>query len=324
VLDSGELPLAATQSRRAPSKAALDEPALISAFPGGAVLLRLPGGAHGLVDCGMEAASQIIACLDARQVDTLDFLAVSHWHFDRYSGILSVLSALKRVRRLLLPSFPGKYRRKLGRKLLDPIETAGLAHFRIGELAVTNARWVIWQLGDGAPAAARVEAYAANMNDPEVVRLAARGHGLENINDFCTVFRVVVGSRSFLLTADATFPCWDRLFRRLVGPGESLRADGLTVPHHGNRRALSQDLLAAIAEPAGFYAVVDPAPRWNFPQPEALALLRAGNGEILVSESALVHLLLTRDGLFERRFALGAPPAGAPLSGDPPRFTINR
>jgi hypothetical protein len=323
VLDATELPLAATQSRRA-SKAALDEPALISMFPGGAVLLRLPGGAHGLIDCGVDAAPQIIAWLDARKVDTLDFVAVSHWHFDRYGGVLSVLSALKRVRRLLLPSFPGKYRPRLGRKLLDPLETTGPAHFRIGELAVTNARSVIWQLGDDPGAGARVEAYAADMNDPEVVRLAAVGTGLERINDFCTVFRVVVGSRSFLLTADATFPCWDRLFRRLVGPGKSLRADGLTVPHHGNRRALSQDLLAAIAEPSGFYAVVDPAPRWNFPDRQALALLRDGNGEILVCDGAPVHLMLTREGLFERRFALGSPADGARPPADAPRFTIPR
>lgn len=106
MLDTAQLPLAVAQSRSAPSKAALNEPALISLFPGGAVLMRLPCGAHGLIDCGVDAASQLIAWLDARKVDNLDFVAISPLHFDRYSGALSLLGALKRVRRPLCRASP--------------------------------------------------------------------------------------------------------------------------------------------------------------------------------------------------------------------------
>jgi hypothetical protein len=57
--------------------------------------------------------------------------------------------------------------------------------------------------------------------------------------------------------------------------------------------------------------VVDPAPRHALPDARVLDLVRATNGEILVCDSTPVHLLLTRDGLFERRFALSPPSRGA-------------
>jgi beta-lactamase superfamily II metal-dependent hydrolase len=305
---AAELPLASAGQRRAPARAVRDESALVSVFPGGGVLLRLPGGAHGLVDCGMDAASQIISYLAERKVETLDFVAISHWHIDRYNGVLSVASAVKRVRRLWVPSFPGKLDPFVARKFRDQLESGDLRRYGIAEIVETNARLVIWQLPGDTGGTARVEAFAADMNDRELHRTLKRwGNRVENINDFCTVFRVSVGSRSFLICADATIKCWTDLFKRLVGPDESMRCDGLTVPHHGSSRSLNRDILGAIAEPSGFYAVVDPDPRFRLPHREALDLVRAANGEILVCDSTPVHLLLARDGLFERRFALSRP-----------------
>jgi beta-lactamase superfamily II metal-dependent hydrolase len=287
----------------------LEEPTLVSVFPGGAVLLRLPGGAHGLVDCNMAAASEITRYLDQRKVHTLDFVAISHWHSDRFNGILSVISAVKRVGKLLVPS---SLVSQSGQRFLDQIASEGLQRYGIGELAVTNARAVIWELVDGTGRSARVEAFAADIGDPDVQHaakvLAKPGFHLDpNINDYCTVFRVSMGGRSFLITTDATIKRWTDLFKRLLRRGESLRCDGMTVPHHGSKRSLNKHILRTIAEPSGFYAVVDPDHRFALPHRAALDLVRASNGEILVCETAPVHLLLMGDGLFERRFALSRP-----------------
>jgi hypothetical protein len=312
----GKLPVAATARRRAHARAELDEPALISVFPGGAVLLRLPGGAYGLVDCGMVAAAQIVAHLAQRKVDTFDFVAISHWDSDRFNGVLSVLGAVKRVRKFLVPSVPGPWSARVS-ALLDQLRGEGRRRYGIGELAVTNARAVIWELVDGTGRFARVESFAADRFDPATRKGARVGEigPAWSRNDLCTVFRVTVGDHSFLITSDASIKRWTHLLRRLLGAGESFRADGLTLPRHGSHQSLNQDILGAIADSAGFYAVVDPLRLYGLPHADVLQLVRAGNGEIVVCDPTPVHFLLTHDGLFERRFALGQPRGASALRG---------
>jgi beta-lactamase superfamily II metal-dependent hydrolase len=274
----------------------------ISVFPGGAVLLELPGERHGLIDCGLDAAAQIVPYLDARGVDTLDFVAISHWHVDRYNGVIPVVSSMKRVRELLVPSVPDVMRRA-GTSFLDQLQRDGPRRHRIGQLVRMNALQPIWHVAKKHKGAgAEVVSFSPDVFDPRVRRaLNAEFRGWQ-VNDLCTVFRVSVGDRSFLITADATIRRWDDLLARFGDCFRGREADGMTVPHHGSGRSLNPGILAALVEPSGFCAVLDPAPRFNLPHREALDLIRAAHGELLVCDRTPVHLLLTRDGLFERRF----------------------
>jgi putative intracellular protease/amidase len=52
-------------------------------------------------------------------------------------------------------------------------------------------------------------------------------------------------------------------------------------------------------------------PTFRLPDTHVLDLVRTAGGEILVSDSAPVHLLLTHNGLFARRFALSPPADGS-------------
>lgn len=277
-----------------------DGPILISILAGGAALLRLSEGRYGLVDCNMTAATQIAAYFDAFKVDAFDFVAITHWDADRFSGLLAVMSAVKHTNKLFLPS-PAKVGPYAAQFVREIEGERGKRH-GIGEVVQTNARSLIWSSSDGR-ISRRVETFAADHYDVETRREAHRpGHSR---NDLCSVIRVSIDDHHFLITGDASIKRWNHLLTRLVRPDESFRADGITLPHHGSRHALNKDVLGKIADPSGFYAVVDPAPVYGLPRPDVLKLVREANGEILVADGTPVHLLLTPDGLFERRFGLG-------------------
>jgi beta-lactamase superfamily II metal-dependent hydrolase len=268
-------------------------------FSDDAVMLRLPGGVHGLVDCGRAAASWIIPYLEEHKVETFDFIAISHWDADRFRGVTSVVHALRHVGKFLVPSVAGE---------MNPLVRNVLAYLEIseaiGELQATNDRTVIWELVDSTNRIVRVEAFAADRNDPAIWMVPGRRYMPRN--DLCTVFRLSVDDRHFLMTADANVRRWTRLFERQLRPGESLRSDGLTLPRHGSSTSLNKEILHKLADPTGFYAIVDPVPRYGLPHRRVLDLVREENGEIIVCDTTPVHMLLTRDGLFARRFALGS------------------
>ena len=100
---------------------------------------------------------------------------------------------------------------------------------------------------------------------------------------------------------------------RLVGPeaaGLEHRPQAGGRNRRGEVAALNNEILGKIAKPF-FHAVVDPERRYRLPDDEVLDLVRSAGGEILVSDNVPVHFLLTRDGLFARRFDLNAHADGS-------------
>ncbi|GEP53879.1 hypothetical protein [Reyranella soli] len=288
-----------------------DASILISVLAGGGSLLRLPNGRYGLIDCNWNAATQVAAYIEAFKVEAFEFVAITHWDYDRFSGLLSVMSAVKNTHKLFLPVIPvskftdiagSSYQPPAISRFLKEIEGEQRRRYGIGEVVQTGARSTIWS-SSARESSLRVETFAADLQDLETKRQAHQRHF--GRNDLCSVFRVSVADHHFLITGDATIKRWNHLFTRLLGRDESFRADGFTLPRHGANNTLNKDILGRIADPSGFYAVVDPAPIYGLPRPQVLSLVREANGEILVADRTPVHLLLTPNGLFERRFALG-------------------
>jgi hypothetical protein len=124
------------------------------------------------------------------------------------------------------------------------------------------------------------------------------------LKTFCDAFdgRSAAGKRRFLATADTTIALWKSVFGTFNILKDFLRSDGVTVPRHGSTRSLNEKILGEIAETGGRYAVLDSAPRYRLPEASVIELMRSAEGEISVCDDEPVHLLLTRDGLFEQRF----------------------
>lgn len=277
---------------------------LITVLAGGGALLRLPNGRYGLIDCSRSAASQVTAYLGAFEIETLEFVALTHWDADRFNGVITVLNALRDTKYLMLPPLSKSVGQTIAH-FLSEVDRA-LGRQIIGEVLHTSGRSTIWSSGD-RPQATRIESFAAAGGDDKpfpsaIGRYAVRSHASRN--DLSSVYRVSVGNRHFLITGDALKQRWMQLFNDLVGPEESFVADGFTLPRHGSSSAMNKAILERIANPAGFYGVVDPAPIYGLPHAELIKLVREANGEVLVVDDTPVHLLLTADGLFERRFAL--------------------
>jgi len=277
----------------------------ISLFPGNAALLCLPDGTYGLIDCDISAVSQLVPYLNDRGIETLDFIAISHWHIDHYSGMSSVLDAMKRVRQILLPaiSFDPS---PTAKRFLDTLKAdrSDGGKGKVGSVENMSARREIYRNDDDKRSKVVVTSFSPdryNANTDREIHYTSRS--AQDLNDYCSVFRVSVGERSFLISTDATIKTWERVLRDLVWSGAPLVADGLTVPNHGANSSLSREILGKIAEPSGFYAVVEPSRRFNLPAPEVLDLIRKSSGELLMCDTSPVQLLLTRDGLFEQRLS---------------------
>ena len=277
----------------------------ISLFPGNAALLGLPDGTYGLIDCDISAVSQVVPYLHDRGIETLDFIAISHWHIDHYSGMLSVLDAVKRVRQMLLPAISLEPS-PTAKRFLETLKADRSADGKgqVGEVRNLNARQEIYRNDDDKRSKIVVTSYSPDHWSENTLReIHGSSKFVQKLNDYCSVFRVSVGERSFLISTDATIKAWERVLRDLVGPGEPFLADGLTVPNHGASDSLSRQILGKIADPSGFYAVVEPSRRFNLPRSDVLDLIRKSSGELLMCDTSPVQLLLTRDGLFEQRLS---------------------
>ncbi|MBP6004381.1 MAG: ComEC/Rec2 family competence protein [Pyrinomonadaceae bacterium] len=112
----------------------------------------------------------------------------------------------------------------------------------------------------------------------EVLSPVAVGGELEKENDRSIVLRLVMGSRSFLLTGDVEA----RAERILTSGGGTLRADVVKVPHHGSRTSSTEEFVAAVG---AAYAVV-PVGRYSMfghPHEEVLERWRAAGAAVMTT-----------------------------------------
>ncbi|WP_194391256.1 hypothetical protein [Bradyrhizobium sp. CCBAU 51765] len=268
----------------------------ISLFPGGSALIGFSNGTFGLIDCGRVSSSRIIPFLYERGIEALEFIAISHWHVDRYDGVLSIASTLKSVRQLWIPQY--EYIPKAQRpRFFDQLDLLTAKHPKLLNVIPEQARTTLYRSSKrSARPTAVVEAFRANAGIP-----IERMRSGQAANDLGSVFRISVGARAFLLTADTTIALWRSLLKAFGGC-RMFKSDGITVPRAGSKAYMNREILRDITETGGFYAVLNPDPRFRLPDAEVVELIRSEQGEILLCDDEPIHLMLTNDGLFEQRF----------------------
>ncbi|MBQ6808387.1 MAG: MBL fold metallo-hydrolase [Firmicutes bacterium] len=169
-----------------------------------------------LIDCGTkDAGEQVLQYLEARSVEALDYLVLTHPHEDHIGGAVAVLDAVP-VTQAYMPNKPhttatyGNTLQKLAEK----------------QVAVTAA-----QAGDSF--------YVGEA----LVEILGPVTIYSDLNDCSVVLRLTYGENSFLFTGDAEAAAEEDILKK----GSKLAADLLKVGHHGSETSSSQAFLDAVS-----------------------------------------------------------------------------
>jgi competence protein ComEC len=265
---------------------------------GAAVLVE--SKAHALLyDAGPRFSSTadaggriVLPYLRWRGIERIDLMVVSHLDSDHAGGAASVLRGARVA--AVLSSVDGAQPALRGAAAVERCEAG--QRFDVGPLRVEVLR---------PPAA-----------DYAQPRLAS--------NAASCVVRVRHGRTSLLLTGDVPAREEQELVARLAG---DLRADWLSVPHHGSRTSSSEALLDAVA-PAWASVQAGYRNRFGHPDPQVLARYVARGVHVVRSdESGAAQWRFRGDGgvdlhrwrasahrYWHHRPASGA--GGAPAAGD--------
>lgn len=246
---------------------------------GSAYVLRAGEGAAVVVDTGPDPAL-LARCLDQLGVRSVPLLVLSHYHADHIDGRSAVLGRRPVGLVLVSPLASPASAVAAVRQEAERVNAAVAPTWPGQRLQIGEVRWLT--LG---PATV-----------PTVVAAAAGESAAEN--DSSIVALAEVGGLRILLTGDVE-PAGQRA---LVRAGADLRADILTVPHHGSGRQDEEFIRAADS---------------------GIALNSSGKDNDYGHPAAKTIRLLERSGRQVLRTDLqGSLAIGG--SGDSPRITVQR
>lgn len=230
-----------------------------------AFLLEAPEGGWYLLDTGRaEDVPQILRCMEAKGVEALDGIFLSHGHKDHAGGLAAILDA-----------YP------TGKVYLSGADTVSYA--KVDAQAIAAAHDVpVHRLTSGETldlGGVTAAVWLPQTVDPEK----------ENNNS--VVLRLTHGENRFLMMGDAEKP----EEKELRASGMDLRADVLKVGHHGKDDATSKKLLEQV-QPSIALVPGSRAEDADSADEGVLERLRAAGAAVYVSESDGLAYDLISDG----------------------------
>ena len=184
---------------------------------GASTLIRFSDGKVMLVDTGPRSSRDLLlGYLEAREIDKIDCLVLTHQHGDHTDNVVPVLEKYE-VSDLLIPDAPASLFLSIPKyeSLYSEISDNGytLRHPQEDEVLLTG-------------------------NDYTVTVLSNDEGPYPQLNDYSIVIKIEVGDISFLLMADAEWGIEQQLL-----PAKDLHCDVLQVGHHGNYAGTSESFL---------------------------------------------------------------------------------
>lgn len=176
-----------------------------------------------LYDGGGEAASSfVISYLQRHDVERLDYVVASHYDSDHLNGIVGAVNAFP-IGTLIAPDYEAD----------TPVYDSFLAAVREKQLQITRPiPGTVYSLGEGA-----------------FEILAPLGTDYEDENDNSVVVKVSIGSRSLLLTGDASRDSE----QEMLSLGDVPDSDVLIIGHHGSSGSTREEFLEIVSPD---YAIV--------------------------------------------------------------------
>ena len=189
---------------------------------GDCLLISLPG-ACGMIDTGYyDTADRVLDFLDARGVDALDFLLITHYDKDHVGGAYRIAEALP-IERIYLPDYESdssyyvSFMNIIDKKNLDYVKVSEDTSFDLG-----NARFDIY-------ASDCEYRYDEDKGEP-------------NDNDLSVVTAMYYGDDSWLFAGDIEEEGIDRFLDARRGS-----FDVLKMPHHGRKESNTDSFIDSVS-----------------------------------------------------------------------------
>jgi beta-lactamase superfamily II metal-dependent hydrolase len=235
---------------------------------GDSILIEAPNGKTALVDTGNPISGyKVVEYLKKNNIDNLDYLILTHPHYDHIGGVFFVAQMLK-----------ANYVCDNGQDLLNTGAESGLHHF-YAKLIRSRKDYRALKRGD-----------VINLDGVTIRALwPYEAKKTNELNYNSLVLMVEYNGFRCLLAADITAAAEEELRQRDI----NLKADILKVAHHGSSDSNSQDLLKA-ASPKICIISIDKDNINGYPSSEVIERLNAitpktfftyKNGTIIVSVS---------------------------------------
>lgn len=181
-------------------------------------ILVYSNGYSMLFDVGTEAATdEICDCLDGFGIKTVDVVMISHLHDDHIGGIEEIAENY-RVENLILPEIS--------------IESDALTKAEAAIKLVTDSGGDTYNAQRGM-----------NFEIGEFTVTVLAEYSDNNENNRCIIAKAETSGKSFLFTGDAE----TKIEKRLISEGIELKADILSVGHHGSSTSSSEEFLKAVS-----------------------------------------------------------------------------
>lgn len=218
---------------------------------GDAALILTPEGKAMLIDTGEASEKEfIIEYIRSANIETLDYLVLTHPHTDHMGGASAILEAFD-VKTVMMPDAESNTTTFL--RLLETIDNE-------------NCNVIIPKVKD-----------TYNLGTAIITCLGPVTQ-YEDLNDMSLVLRLDYGSTSFLFTGDAEAPAEQDMMK--AHSPMAFSADVLKLGHHGSSTSTTKAFLAAVS-PTFAIASCGENNEYDHPHTEILSAMKGANVTLL-------------------------------------------
>lgn len=232
--------------------------------------LFVSNGVSMLIDSGeREYSATVIKTIKDYNIDTLDYLVITHAHSDHMGGMTDILSAVTVSNVIMSEPSDSSAETEQYAKLLESIDGSG-------------ANVIFSQPG-----------YTFTLGSAECEIIAPYYVSQKEENDNSVVMRVDCFDSSFLLTGDSEETVEKQMLEKDY---EKLDVDILKVGHHGSRTSSSPEFIKAVSPEVSIIQLAKDN-RYNHPHGETIETLENAKSQILrTDEYGNITAVVNNDG----------------------------
>ncbi len=241
------------------------------------ILIKLPTGENVLIDAGCEndaendEIEEYLNFIEAQGVETIDYLFLSHPHFDHIGAADDVIREFE-IENIVLPDCdPLLWNNGSRSNVLDAMEEKNYTYD-------TCEAGTIYNVGG---AEFTVLGPVGDLDD------------VDDTNDYSTVIRMVYGDTSFMFTGDATKEVEEDVIEKWGA--EKLKCDVLKVGHHGSSSSSCKEFLEAV-EPSLAIISCGKDNSYGHPTKAVLSRLSENTSATVLRTDELGTIVLMSDG----------------------------
>ena len=303
---------------------------------GESVVVGLPNGKWGVVDCyasNLEdpSSNHTLNFLRKQGVTDLEFLCLTHPHFDHYRGLSHLFGNFKirsfwrfgafashDLKRILLKYVKTSATASADPELLEDADelTRSLAESlrkkqagEISDIFFLSDVKHLYPLPRGSEGDLEIKSIAPSSNNiaryQEELHKCFDNQGrlvdelpFQRHNDVSAAISIRYGNARVILCGDVEIKNWNDTQRFL--PADEFKANGVKVSHHGSTTGYTPDLWARFAAAQKPYAIVTPFRRFGLPKKEALEHIRTNTTVLMTTCRAATLEGEAHDFLFSR------------------------